>query len=197
MAPILASRGGVSARAFGFFGAAAAPLGDYQAIMTATVDSGGASSITFSSIPSTYKHLQVRAIARSTAIYSQTLLKVNFNSDTGTNYAFHYLRGTGSAAQATSSVSNNHIRLDNFPEASQTASVYGAFVLDILDYTNTNKNKVTRALTGFDSNGDGVVALQSGLWMNTSAISTITIDGTYDAGVFAQYSSFALYGIKG
>lgn len=183
--------------ALGVFSFAGAAGGDYESIATVSVGSGGSASISFTSIPSTYKHLQVRGFARSTAIYSQTLLKVNFNSDTGSNYAFHYLRGTGSAAQTYASASNNHIRLDNFPEQGQGTSVYGAFVLDILDYTNTNKYTTTRALTGFDSNGDGVVALQSGLWMNTAAISTITIDGTYDGGVFGQYSHFALYGIKG
>lgn len=170
--------------------------GNYYSLATVTVPSGGAASVTFAGIPSGYKHLQVRAIARSTAIYSQTLLKVNFNGDTGSNYAFHYLRGTGSAAQATASASNNHIRLDNFPEASQGTSVYGAFVLDVLDYANTTKNTTTRSLTGFDSNGDGVVALQSGLWLNTSAVTSIAIDGTYDGGVFGQFSQFALYGVK-
>ena len=85
MSPILASRGGVSARAYGMFGGLAAPLGDYQAIMTATVDSGGASSITFSSIPSTFKQLQIRAMLKRSGGTAADNTNLTFNSDTGSN----------------------------------------------------------------------------------------------------------------
>jgi hypothetical protein len=64
-----------------------------------------------------------------------------------------------------------------------------------LDYTNTNKNKTARSLWGYDANGSGYVGLYSGLWRNTSAINRI--DYVPASGTFPQYSSFALYGIKG
>ena len=70
--------------------------------------------------------------------------------------------------------------------------IFGTFIVDILDYANTNKYKTMRALDGFDANGSGYAVLWSGNWRSTSAVSTITITG----GTFAQYSSFALYGIK-
>jgi hypothetical protein len=67
--------------------------------------------------------------------------------------------------------------------------------MDIVDYTNTNKYKTSRAFAGFDANGSGMLAVTSGLWMSTTAINSITF--TSDAsGNFAQYSSFALYGVK-
>ena len=166
------------------------------ALATIVVPSGGASSVTFSSIPSTYTHLQIRAIVRSTASYSESLLKMNFNSDTASNYAFHYVRGNGSATAAAGFSTQTHIRIDSTPEASLGTNVFAALVIDILDYANTNKAKTTRALTGYDSNGAGIVALQSGLWTSTAAINAISFDGTYDGGVNGQYSSFALYGIK-
>ena len=178
-------------------GGVAASTNSYESIQTVTVGAGGQSSITFSSIPSTYKHLQIRAIVRSTASYSESLLKMNFNSDTATNYAFHYLRGDGTSASAAGFSAQTHIRIDSTPEASRGTSVYAALVIDILDYADTNKAKTTRALTGYDSNGAGIVALQSGLWTSTAAINAISFDGTYDGGVNGQYSSFALYGIKG
>ena len=68
--------------------------------------------------------------------------------------------------------------------------------MDILDYTNTNKNKTVRVLQGFDENGSGVVAFNSFLYStNTNAITSLTL--TSSGTSFAQYSSFALYGIKG
>lgn len=70
-----------------------------------------------------------------------------------------------------------------------------AVVVDILDYANTNKNKTIRVLAGVDNNGSGEVALNSGLWPSTSALNTIKILTT--SGNLNQYSSFALYGIKG
>ena len=70
------------------------------------------------------------------------------------------------------------------------------FVTDILDYTDTNKLTTVRTLGGYDVNGAGQFGLFSNLWNNTAAVSTITlriVGGTN----FAQYSEFALYGIKG
>jgi hypothetical protein len=76
---------------------------------------------------------------------------------------------------------------------SAAASIFGAGIVDILDYANTNKYKTLRALAGVDFNGSGRVGLTSGLWQSTSAINAITLEGSS----FVQYSSFALYGIKG
>jgi hypothetical protein len=67
-------------------------------------------------------------------------------------------------------------------------------ICDVLDYANTNKFKTLRSLTGNDRNGSGSIWLDSGLWRSTSAITSIKFTtGT----AFAQYSQFALYGIKG
>jgi hypothetical protein len=69
--------------------------------------------------------------------------------------------------------------------------------MDILDYANTNKYKTVRTLSGYDLNNATYGALRSysGLWMNTNAITSIKF---YADGVnLAQYSQFALYGIKG
>ena len=168
---------------------------NYSSIQTVTVGSGGASSITFSSIPSTYTHLQIRGIGRGTTSFSAGLsLYMQFNGDTGSNYVAHQLYGDGSTAGAQASTSRTNTgAFQVFADSSAGSNVFGDVVADILDYSNTNKNKTVRVLGGFDNNGNGRVSLNSSLWLNTNAISSIVI--TTD-GNLVQYSSFALYGVK-
>lgn len=173
-----------------------APSGAYDSIATTTVGAGGASSITFSSIPSTYTHLQVRLLARTNRAAVSDYGIVTLNSDSGANYSYHYLQGDGSSATAGSSTNSNYVFMDKFAASSAGSNVFGTVILDVLDYTNTNKYKTTRSLGGYDNNGDGVIELTSGNWRNTNAITSITI--APGAGTsFNQYSSFALYGVKG
>jgi hypothetical protein len=163
----------------------------YESIATTTVGSGGSSTITFSSIPATFTHLQLRYIAQNTV--ANYYVKMQFNSDTGTRYATHYLNGSGSAVSASASTSDTGLYLPR-----TNTSNFSAGVCDILDYTNTNKNKTVRSIGGFDANGSGYVDFNSGLWMPASLGSgNITqIDLILEAGNYAQYSQFALYGIK-
>jgi hypothetical protein len=167
----------------------------YESIATTTV-STSVSSVTFSSIPSTYTHLQLRWIARSDRAATQDFVDIRLNSDTGANYAAHLLYGDGAAASAAAYVSNTSVGLVFMPAASSTGSVFGVGVMDILDYTNTNKYTTTRVLGGADINGSGRIVLGSGVWMNTAAVTTLTII-TDNASTYTQYSKFALYGIKG
>lgn len=168
----------------------------YESIQTVTVGSGGQSTISFTSIPSTYKHLQIRAIGRSTNADTQDNTYVRFNSDSGANYSWHYLGGDGSSFFASATSSTNQIISGRLSAANATSGMFGSYVIDILDYADTNKYKTTRTFTGVDLNGAGNVWLWSGNWRNTSAITTVTLT-TASATNFAQNSSFALYGIKG
>jgi len=166
----------------------------YQSISTVTVSSS-VSSITFSAIPATFTHLQIRAFCKATTNDSNVgSIFGRFNSDTGSNYARHFLNGSGTVVAAGASVSQTSMFFGTGVNANQT-SVFAANVIDILDYANTNKYKTTRSLSGVDVNGaGGFVQFMSGLWMNTAAVTSITILPAADD--FAQYSSFALYGIK-
>lgn len=164
----------------------------YESIATTTVGAGGSSSISFTSIPSTYTHLQLRAISRSTTTGESG--QITFNSDTNTNYQRHYLIGSGAAASAGAGASTSNIDILYINSSATTANVFATNILDILDYANTSKFKTVRLLAGADFNGSGYVGLYSGAWRSTSAITSITI--TPSSGI-AQYSSFALYGIKG
>jgi|688.fasta_scaffold722692_2 hypothetical protein len=163
--------------------------GDYESIATTTLGSSQA-TITFSSIPATYKHLQIRGIFNS-ATAPQALLR--FNSDSAGNYSYHQIEGNGVSATAGAGTSvTSIIHFINGMESGTTAG--SAFVVDILDYANTNKYKTTRALTGTEKNGSGQIFLVSGSWRNTNAVTDISV--TTSSGTFAQYTQVALYGIK-
>ena len=174
----------------------------YESIATVTVGSGGSSSVTFSSIPATYTHLQIRCISRS-ALNSSEIdsLAIRFNSDSGNNYAYHSLRGDGASATASGAASQPAGIIGGEPSNTHTSGIFGAYVIDILDYANTNKYTTVRALGGVDTNNTGTekgqIRLQSTLWLSTSAISTITFasGGSFNRSL-VEYSQFALYGIK-
>ena len=145
-----------------------------------------------------YQHLQIRCISRTNRADTNDFITVQFNSDTGANYAYHSLYGTGAAANG-----NDTGTSQTTPWSSATAggnasaSMFGASVIDILDFSNTNKYKTLRALSGTDQNSTtGRLYFMSNLWQNSNAISTIKISPTYGTS-FAQYSQFALYGIRG
>lgn len=165
-----------------------AAAGDFESIATITVGSGGSATITFSSIPATYTHLQIRAVLKQ-SIGSGAFAR--FNSDTGSNYARHRVQGNGATASATGDASQNKVLINT----SQGFSDFGTIVMDILDYANTNKYKTERHLFGIDLNGSGAVGLESNLWRDTSAITQIEFISP-NGGNYSEYSSFALYGIR-
>jgi hypothetical protein len=181
-------------------GGAAPEVGDFESISTVTVGSGGAATITFSSIPSTYKHLQLRGNARDArAGFGNSNLNIRFNSDTGSNYSRHKLEGDGGAAAAGGTGSSTWIVSNGCAGAGAPTNTFSGHIIDILDYSNTNKNKTLRGLDGVDINGTvsgygGVIELFSGCWLSTAAITSITlIPGEAN---LAQNTTFALYGIK-
>jgi hypothetical protein len=168
----------------------------FESIATTTVGGGGAATITFSSIPSTYTHLQIRALTRGSQATASNLWTVRFNSDTGNNYyGTHLVYGNGSSAGVYVNSQANLMYWADLVGSSTSANIFATSVTDILDYANTNKNKTVRTLYGWDANGSGTMALASSLWMSISAVNSITIFP--QSGDFSQYSSFALYGIKG
>jgi hypothetical protein len=169
----------------------------FQSIATVTVGAGGQSTISFTSIPSTYKHLQLRCFARTTGAFSDDAGLITFNSDSNANYASHNVRTNGGITAAGGSANLNYGVLQRFSGANTTSGVFGVVIIDIADYTNTNKYKTFKDLGGHDNNGNGNAYLSSSLWMNTAAITSMTIAAPSQGGVWAQYSQFALYGIKG
>jgi hypothetical protein len=164
-------------------------------IASTTVGAGGAGSIIFSSIPQNFTHLQVRMNVRSA--YAGLIAGGFFrlNNDSGGNYTYHYLAGAGGSASSGGATSSSVAYVGDLVAATSTSSVFSNVVLDILDYTNVNKYKTTRALSGYDANGSGNVFLASSLWLNTNAITQIEILGG-GGGALAQYTTIQLYGIS-
>jgi hypothetical protein len=161
--------------------------GAYEQIATA-FGTGSSNTVTFSSIPSTYKHLQVRMAVRvSTA---DGVAKMQLNGDGGSNYAFHRLIGNGSTVASSASSGQTFIwtaiTMDN-------ANAASGQIMDILDYANTSKNTTTRLLGGLAISG-GQVQLNSGLWLNTAAVTSISFIGYSN---WTSDSRFSLYGIRG
>jgi hypothetical protein len=172
------------------------PTSSYESIATVTVGSGGTASAEFTSIPSTYTHLQIRGIVRDTSTGTSARSgSIQLNSSS-TGYALHQVQGNGS----TISIDTGTSLTETYPfwvvTGNSTASVFSTVVIDILDYTNTNKYKTLRVFGGYDLNGSGHVRFGSVLWQNTNAVSSIKLAIYAAEANLGQYSQFALYGIK-
>lgn len=183
--PIVASRSNSAAFGYGW-GNKLADAGAMTAIATSTPS--GVSTITFSSIPSTYDDLFVVTYGFSTT--ASSTLRMRVNSDTGTNYSDTSLVGDGDSATSSRSTSAAHLFCSGLRTATPAISN-----VHINNYANTSNYKTTIIRNSFDENGAGQTRLHVGLWRSTSAVSSITI---YDANSynFGAGTVFALYGIK-
>ncbi len=170
------------------------PKQNFVSIATGVVGSGGG-SITFSNIPQTYSHLQIRFTGRSLYSAGTDIIIYRFNSDSGNNYTLHRFYGDGSSPGAQGAIPQTYALAGDMPAATSSSSLTtGVAVIDLLDYSNTSKYKTARAFAGRDENGLGYVWFSSNLWLNTAAITSINIFG--GNGNLTQYSQAALYGIK-
>jgi hypothetical protein len=170
--------------------------GSYESIATVTVGSGGTSVVNFNSIPQTYTHLQIRCIARRTGSGSGSATDwLRLNSDSGNNYTWHYMFGVSGTVASGASTSISKAYVVHTVEGGYPANVFANSIIDIYDYSSTNKNKTIRSTGGDENGSSGIVKVYTSAWLSTSAVTSITID--VDANDIAQYSQFALYGIKG
>jgi hypothetical protein len=165
-------------------------LSSYESIATLS-GTGSSGVITFTSIPNTYKHLQIRASYQLSTTENPYMRVGGSSIDTAANYSWHHLWGDGSSANANSNGSASFTYFGYSGNATNPNSV----IVDILDYASASKNKTFRILAGQDNNGSGELALWSGSWSNSStAIGSISFITT---GTLSTSSRFALYGIKG
>ena len=173
------------------------PFGAFDALASTTLTATTA-SVTFAGIPLGYKHLQIRAIAKSAAVTSgYDYVHATFNGDASANYSLHYLYGNGASALVSGNTGLNYARLGNLSQNGLT-SVFGVSIVDIYDYSSTTKNKTVKSLSGHEGNTgntDGVVHFYTSAWFNTSSpITAITLFPQTNS--FVALSSFALYGVK-
>jgi len=175
-----------------FSSGVAASTSSYESIASYT-GNGTTGSFTFSSIPATYSHLQLRfAIVPSTAAGA---FYVRLNGDTAANYSRHGLLGNGTAASAAGAASTSNMPLSIMSAGGAVATYPSVGIVDLIDYASTTKYKTIRAISGYDNNSTGgAIELDSGSWRSTSAVTSLTF--YYDYNV-ATGSTIALYGIKG
>lgn len=184
---------------FGVFSAAGAGGGGGGAssyeLIESNVLGSNAASVTFSSIPSTYKHLQLRIVARGAIASSYEQLNMRFNSDTGTNYSWHWIYGDGSSVtSSTNGPNQSEMRIGQTAGNTTTANTFSAEIVDVLDYANASKYKTIKTLSGKPTTNN-FIELNSGNWRSTSAVTSVTLFAS--GGNLLTGSRFSLYGIKG
>ena len=164
----------------------------FESIASAS-GTGSSGTITFSSIPSTYQHLQVRLLGNTSTTQASWGVRLN-GSSTATDYTAHKLTGNGSTATAGAYANNTNTYLW-CGETGGVAANMNVAIIDIQDYALTTNKKTIRTFTGVDNNSTiGFVTLSSGLYMQSTAISSLTI---YCGSNWSSTTQVALYGIKG
>ena len=172
-------------------------MATYQLISSVTVGSGGASSIDFTSIPTTYTDLCLKISSRCSASTTDQLINLTFNGSTS-GYSTRELLGNGSVGVASLSWSSAaQIYLFQQSGATATANTFGTIDAYIPNYAGSNYKSVScdgAAENNASSNTNRIDSISASLWANTSAITSITL--TSQSGNFVQYSTAYLYGIK-
>lgn len=187
MSPIVSTLAGASARGYGGLRTLAAVPTSYVSLGSALLASNS-TTVTFSSIPATYKHLQIRLFSRKDS-GGNDAIQMHLNGDfTNANYAYFAFLGDG-----TSGVQSV---IDNANIGSARSTSWATTVITIPDYASTAKVKSYQSLSGSSSQTANSVFYVAGVWDNTAAINAIRF-AVSDGTPFITGSVFALYGIKG
>lgn len=177
------------------------PEGAYDALATISL-STATSSVTFSGIPTGYKHLQLRTLDQNNrTTYTTSDNYIRINNDSGNNYANHSIASNQAGGSGVDTGSGSSIAgIYTYTTTSSVAgNIFGSTIIDFLDYSSA-KNKTVRILSGADTNGatagyTGCIKFASGLWMSSNPITSITILPQFGTAL-TQNSHFALYGVK-
>lgn len=164
-------------------------------INSVTVGAGGAASISFSSIPSTYTDLCLVISARVTRSVSASTIVLTFNGSS-TGYSQKNLAGNGSSVSSSGSGSQTNLTYMEVPAANATANTFGNHTIYIPNYAGS-ANKSVSFDTVSENNGTTAYAnLNAGLWSNSAAISSMSLTEPNGGSNFVEHSTAYLYGIK-
>ena len=170
----------------------------FQLIASSTVGAGGAASIDFTSIPSTYTDLVLKVSGRSSASYTRRVLQLTMNgSSSSSDYSDRYLYGSGSAAGsgADNVGSQPYILVWDLNAATSTANTFGNIDIYIPNYASTTTYKSVSADGASEDNATTIyMGLTAGLYLQNTAITSLSLKT--DSGNFVQYSTAYLYGVK-
>lgn len=169
----------------------------FELLQTVELGSNQA-SVTFSNLDTQYggdfTHLHLRMQVRSDGATEESTL-ITFNGDNGSNYAWHFYYSNGSAQYGVNGTGQPYIYPFATLGGGATAGFSSAYIVDILDAFSTNKFSTLRSFSGHNPDPHGTgnkVAMAQGVWKNTAAISSITIDNS--APNWLTPSRFSLYG---
>jgi hypothetical protein len=169
--------------------------GSFESIQTITTSSA-VNSVTFSSIPQTFKHLQVRIVSRQSTATTDVPIAMRINGATS-SYTDHFIIADGTNIFLGGGNATN--RIYSVFETTGNGTTWGGGIVDLHDYSSTTKNKTVRGFGGFDLNGSGRVEITSGAQFTTTEVTSISF-AQNQFGVSNQFaigSVFSLYGIKG
>ena len=193
-----------SAKSYGFTSANLDNVVNSFESIASTRLTSAAPNITFSSIPNTFQHLQLRGIVRGTVSSSQQTAAIRFNGDSGGNYNAHTIISKANAPTTYETGPDTMMEFYEIPGGNQAAGIFGPVIIDILNYKSTDKYKVIRVLYGFSNNSTSVggtksatISIFSGVWFNTNAITSISLIEQSGNNSYATGTTFSLYGIKG
>ena len=158
----------------------------YESLASTTLSSA-ATTITFNSISGSYTDLRIIFRVKANA---NDDIKLNFNSDTGSNYSRTLLYGTGAGSAVTGYTSQANITLSPGLDAANNMRF---FTIDIFNYSGSG-NKTCWLEGNGDTNGSGLVTRQVALWRNTAAITRIDL-ASFGANGMAAGTIATLYGI--
>lgn len=198
-----------SARGYGLNAFAASAIASFESIQTVQVASGTSATLVFSSIPQTYKHLQIRGIIGSAYSNSGTGgsgVAVQFNAATGsgrTDYVRGVIVSNGStpSSQLAAGTWGGYLTASWNNVNSTGTNTYCPVIIDIYNYSSTTLNKTAFIKNGFETSSASTnrnVMFGGFAWNSTAAIDTITFDQSawIGDGFFRAGSKLSLYGVK-
>jgi hypothetical protein len=169
----------------------------YESIATVT-STGSQTSLSFTSIPGTYTHLQIRGISRVVEAAFFSTCVIQFNGITTTSYSVKRVENRSNTIAAFGYANQSSMEMALTAATNFSTDNFGASITDIHNYKDTDKFKTIRSISGASdfvtSNNNGINALNSGNFRSTNAITSITISAY--GSTFVAGTTFALYGVK-
>lgn len=165
----------------------------YTLIASSTVGSGGAASIDFTSIPSTYTDLLIKVSGRAVATSSYPNVRVRFNSDSGANYKWRRLYGDGTSATSDNNTADTGALVGILVGSGETANTFSNFEFYVPNYTGSQQKSISADSVSENNATAAYAYLLAPLWTGTAAITSLSLYSSYN---FAQYSTAYIYGVK-
>jgi len=181
----------------GLIGSFGGPVGDFELIETITLADSTTPSVSFTQIPSVYKHLQVRAFVRSALTGTESVENLGLLiNDATSGYSFHFLGNTSGSTSVTSSASLNTATIvaARIMGGTNESNYFSPVVIDFPEAFSTTKNKTFLASSGNPGQNQRTINYRSGMLASTSPINKLTFQV---ANNFTTTSKFSLYGIRG